>query len=548
MKSKQKVVFSLALSLIVVGVSANVIFQKLRSGTSKAATVTNSSIETAVVHISGNHFVNGFGTTVRLIGVDVFSTSYACLKGEIESSSDPPLDQATINTMLAWHINAVRIPLNEDCWLGINGAPAASSGPAYVSAISNFVSLLNQNGIVAILDLHWGAPGTQLATAQETMADNDNAPTYWKSLAGYFKSDPGVLFDAYNEPESISWSCWLSGCQVNDKNFGTYKAAGMQDLVNAIRSTGASQPILLGGTSYAAQLTYWLQNEPSDPDHQLAASFHNYPDFECPTESCWDSTVVPVAAQVPVVTTELGDNECTPDFLSKYMAWADSHGVSYLGWSWNDLSNGCSSHLLSDIQGDPSTDGAVYKSYIAGLWQAGGIINFATNTAQPPSQGTSSPPTGGGGGSGSGGGGGSSGSSPTTGSGSTGSSKPKTGTSSSQSSTSSGKSGSTNSKSGTSSTTGSSSSNNSVQAQLNSSSKRKSTNTADEIQAISASVIVVILVVLAWLYWLLIHRPGYKLKITKTKPPFFFKVTKVARFGAESDPPTTFTPTNSSSL
>ena len=27
--------------------------------------------------------------------------------------------------MKAWNINAVRVPLNEDCWLGINGVASA---------------------------------------------------------------------------------------------------------------------------------------------------------------------------------------------------------------------------------------------------------------------------------------------------------------------------------------------------------------------------------------------------------------------------------------
>ncbi len=36
-------------------------------------------------------------------------------------------------------------------------------------------------------------------------------------------------------------------------------------MVTAIRSTGATQPIMLGGLSYANDLSGWLANEPSDP-------------------------------------------------------------------------------------------------------------------------------------------------------------------------------------------------------------------------------------------------------------------------------------------
>ena len=34
---------------------------------------------------------------------------------------DGPADSTSVQAMAAWHINAVRVPLNEDCWLGING-------------------------------------------------------------------------------------------------------------------------------------------------------------------------------------------------------------------------------------------------------------------------------------------------------------------------------------------------------------------------------------------------------------------------------------------
>ena len=45
--------------------------------------------------------------------------------------SDGPTDAASIAAMKAWHINAVRVPLNEDCWLGINGVKPQYGGAPY---------------------------------------------------------------------------------------------------------------------------------------------------------------------------------------------------------------------------------------------------------------------------------------------------------------------------------------------------------------------------------------------------------------------------------
>ena len=76
--------------------------------------------------VSGNHLVNGAGKTVRLLGVDRSGLEYACVQGW--GFSDGPTDAASIAAMRAWRINAVRVPLNEDCWLGINGVKPQYGG------------------------------------------------------------------------------------------------------------------------------------------------------------------------------------------------------------------------------------------------------------------------------------------------------------------------------------------------------------------------------------------------------------------------------------
>ncbi|MGH7298416.1 MAG: glycoside hydrolase family 5 protein, partial [Polyangiaceae bacterium] len=67
---------------------------------------------------SPGHIVDGAGNVVQLHGADRSGTEYSCLSGAF---FDGPVDQTAIDAMKAWHVNAVRVPLNEDCWLGING-------------------------------------------------------------------------------------------------------------------------------------------------------------------------------------------------------------------------------------------------------------------------------------------------------------------------------------------------------------------------------------------------------------------------------------------
>ena len=72
---------------------------------------------------------------------------------------DGPTDERTIDAMLAWHINTVRLPLNESCWLGINGATDVG-GDFYQTLIQEYVDRLHARGIYVVLDLHWTAAGT----------------------------------------------------------------------------------------------------------------------------------------------------------------------------------------------------------------------------------------------------------------------------------------------------------------------------------------------------------------------------------------------------
>src|SRR6266851_4514812 len=122
------------------------------------------------LHVVGSQIQNGAGTPVQLIGVNRSSAEYMCTSNS-GTVFDGPADQGEATAVKAWNVHAVRVVLNEDCWLGINGANP--SGAAYQNAVANYVNILTSNNIAAIIDLHFNAPGGQLATGQQVMADRD---------------------------------------------------------------------------------------------------------------------------------------------------------------------------------------------------------------------------------------------------------------------------------------------------------------------------------------------------------------------------------------
>jgi hypothetical protein len=269
----------------------------------------------------------------------------------------------------------------------------------YHHEIENYVADLNKHGLYAILDLHWTAPGHQVALEQQPMPDQDHSPAFWTSVASTFKTNRAVVFDLFNEPydptdpksgddknanDKVTWNCWYTGTHqgpaggtpcftsaYDENNVKTtrYRIAGLQTLLNRIRNAGARQPILSGGLDFANDLgdhnhgRSWMNHAPDDPLNREAASFHNYQGKVCDNETCWKNAIAPIAKHVPVVTGEFDeDNYLEPkckhktpsNFDEHYMNWADSAGVSYLAWGWireteRELdADGCSAFVLID--------------------------------------------------------------------------------------------------------------------------------------------------------------------------------------------------------
>jgi hypothetical protein len=273
--------------------------------------------------------------------------------------------------MAAWRINAVRLPLNEDCWLGINGVSSRYSGAPYRAAISEYVARMNRAGLYVVLDLHWNAPGTEQAAGQQPMADLDHAPAFWSSVAQTFRADPAIAFELYNEPFDISWRCWRDGCLLPRG----WRTAGMQTLVDAVRATGARQPVIATGLEWGGDLSAWLEYRPHDPANQLVAGLHAYDFRPCVSADCWSKDAGAIARDVPLVTTELGQKACSSTFIDRFMNWADAVGVSYLGWAWDP--SGCAAPaLIRSWDGRPTASGSRLRSHLKTAALAAGTPAF----------------------------------------------------------------------------------------------------------------------------------------------------------------------------
>jgi len=341
-----------------------------------AAAATGSATSTAGpaaangLHVVGNRLVNGAGKTVTLHGVNRSGTEYACIQGW--GIFDGPASAASVSAIASWHANVVRVPLNEDCWLGINGVKAAYAGANYRRAIVNYVHVLHAHGMYAELSLMWAAPGAGRATYQPGAPDADHSPSMWTSLASTFKGDRNVILAPWGET-TVNADCFLHG-GVCGATFGQantpYRTAGMQQAVTIMRRAGYRGVIAIPGIDYANDLSKWLSHRPKDPLNQLIAEAHIYGKNVCATSACFKATLAPVARRVPLIFGETGEtydaSSCASTNISAILGWADAHGVSYEAWTWDTWGN-CSALIDDYATGAPHSP---YASWVRAHFSA----------------------------------------------------------------------------------------------------------------------------------------------------------------------------------
>jgi hypothetical protein len=198
-----------------------------------------------------------------------------------------------------------------------------------------------------------GRSRSQQALDHPPILDADHAPAALQAIANAFRNDPNTFIGLQSEPHGISWACWKNG--GSDCSVG-YTALGMQGALNAVRSTGATNPVTASGIDYANNLSQWLAYRPSDPAGQLMAEAHVYGLNSCDTTTCFNTDYAPVAASVPLVFGETGEtydaSDCGTSYISTFLSWADAHSVGYEPWTWDTWGN-CSS-LISDFNGTPA--------------------------------------------------------------------------------------------------------------------------------------------------------------------------------------------------
>lgn len=224
--------------------------------------------------------------------------------------------------------NVMRISLNQNFWLP--GCTGYDSN--YAALVQTVVAETKAAGMSVILDLHWSNRGDpQTAGAQQPMADSYSI-TFWQQVAAAYKDDPEVMFELYNEPHSVSCSAWMNG----GGGSWNFNAAGMQQLYNAVRGTGANNIVIVGGLNYAYDLTC-LQSEVTMTGTNIVFNTHPYFNFVPKgTVADWNTYFGFLLPNYPVMATEFGNFDCSTAAYETWLAYTRANGIHWMGWAWYD--------------------------------------------------------------------------------------------------------------------------------------------------------------------------------------------------------------------
>lgn len=75
--------------------------------------------------------------------------------------------------------------------------------------------------------------------------------------------------------------------------------------------------------------------------------------------------VRPLVHAVPLVTGEVGENDCAHGYLDSVPPWLDAHGTGYLGWGGDTYSCGGFPALISNYRRTPTAFGVGLKNHLA---------------------------------------------------------------------------------------------------------------------------------------------------------------------------------------
>jgi hypothetical protein len=227
--------------------------------------------------------------------------------------------EAQIRAARGWGANAVRFQIVQD---KLVGAAGHGHSTGYMADIRRLVSYALSKNLTVILNAQ-----TEVSMG---FADNENLPSqttlaFWHYMAQYYRDNPHVIFDLFNEPRFCDWQQWY---------------AAFQPLVTDLRDTGVHNQFWVEGLWWGSTLA----GVPLLRGQGIVYSFH-HPGSPWPWQApvgpgTWDQAFGYLSREhIPVVDGEFVNFmggyywPRSTQMVSEYLRYLAHHHIGVVAWS-----------------------------------------------------------------------------------------------------------------------------------------------------------------------------------------------------------------------
>ena len=315
--------------------------------------------------IRGNTIVNPDGNAYVPRGVNLGGMEYFAKGVEF--------GEWNFDRIKSWGANTIRLPVSPH----FANKGMCTYDPQYINRIDQAVYWAQKKKMLLIIDDHFSTKGQTCGAGKGwangwPMPDAQNL-SFIKALGKRYKNRPYVAIDLYNEPNHVDNDTWRNGGILNG-----VRVIGMQQMLDALRSTGFDGLAVVSGPSYSTDMRPVIE-QPLRGDWNVIYGAHMYP-YQCGSDTIpkdqpyvcqgqrWNpqlnTWVAPLIAKRAVMLSEFGSQRPEDLEVRTLIQWAENNRIGWTAWLWCQASTDNYCLLQTNGSGNPSVLGLPVQDYL----------------------------------------------------------------------------------------------------------------------------------------------------------------------------------------
>lgn len=272
----------------------------------------------------------------------------------------------------SWGANTIRLPVSPH--FATKGMCTYDRN--YINRLDQAVWWAQQKKMLLIIDDHFSTKGATCGSGKWAngwpMPDTHNL-NFIKMLGKRYKNRPYVAIDLYNEPHHVDYATWRNGGILDG-----VRVIGMQQMLDALRSTGFNGLAIVSGTSYSTDMRD-IARQPLTNDWNVIYGAHMYP-YQCGSETIpqdrpyvcrglrynpqVEEWIKPLIGKRAVMLSEFGTQRAEDLEVRTLIQWAEHHRIGWTAWLW--CAAGTQNYCLVDQAASfrPSVIGLPVQDYL----------------------------------------------------------------------------------------------------------------------------------------------------------------------------------------